>query len=317
MAAARADDGYDVGQRRRTSSSGAIDELVEGWGTGKAIDNVAPSQAGDARACAPGWRAWSACRPAPGRCAPCCARSPTHDAREDLEHLRVPTLILHRTGDRLIDVRHSRYMAEHIPGARLRRAARASTTSSASATPPALLGEMEEFLTGGRRALDRAPAADGPVHRHRRLHRPRRAPGRRALAPPARRPRRRGAPRARPLRRPRGQDDRRRGAGHVRRAAVERAALRAAPSSTRCTSLGLELRVGLHTGECEVIGDDVGGMAVHIAARVARTGRAGADPRLGDRLRDGHRRRPASSRTAACRSCAASTAAGRSSRCEG
>jgi class 3 adenylate cyclase len=33
--------------------------------------------------------------------------------------------------------------------------------------------------------------------------------------------------------------------------------------------LGLELRVGLHTGECEVIGDDVGGMAVHVAARVA------------------------------------------------
>ena len=33
--------------------------------------------------------------------------------------------------------------------------------------------------------------------------------------------------------------------------------------------LGLKLRVGLHTGECEVIGDDVGGMAVHVAARVA------------------------------------------------
>ena len=34
-------------------------------------------------------------------------------------------------------------------------------------------------------------------------------------------------------------------------------------------ALGLEVRAGLHTGECEVIGDDVGGMAVHIAARVA------------------------------------------------
>ena len=33
--------------------------------------------------------------------------------------------------------------------------------------------------------------------------------------------------------------------------------------------LGLEVRVGLHTGECELIGDDVGGMAVHIAARVS------------------------------------------------
>jgi class 3 adenylate cyclase len=37
--------------------------------------------------------------------------------------------------------------------------------------------------------------------------------------------------------------------------------------------LGLEVRVGLHTGECELLGDDIGGIAVHIAARVlAQTG---------------------------------------------
>lgn len=35
--------------------------------------------------------------------------------------------------------------------------------------------------------------------------------------------------------------------------------------------LGLQVRTGLHTGECEFIGDDVGGIAVHIAARVATT----------------------------------------------
>jgi class 3 adenylate cyclase len=34
-------------------------------------------------------------------------------------------------------------------------------------------------------------------------------------------------------------------------------------------ALGIELRVGIHTGECELIGDDVGGMAVHIASRVS------------------------------------------------
>ena len=32
---------------------------------------------------------------------------------------------------------------------------------------------------------------------------------------------------------------------------------------------GLEIRLGLHTGECELLGDDIGGIAVHIAARVA------------------------------------------------
>jgi class 3 adenylate cyclase len=39
--------------------------------------------------------------------------------------------------------------------------------------------------------------------------------------------------------------------------------------------LGLELHVGLHTGECEIIGEDVGGMAVHIASRVASLAEAG------------------------------------------
>ncbi|HEU4679379.1 MAG TPA: hypothetical protein VFS35_07650 [Terrimicrobiaceae bacterium] len=34
-------------------------------------------------------------------------------------------------------------------------------------------------------------------------------------------------------------------------------------------TLGLDVRVGLHTGECEVMGDDVGGIAVHIGARVS------------------------------------------------
>jgi class 3 adenylate cyclase len=40
-------------------------------------------------------------------------------------------------------------------------------------------------------------------------------------------------------------------------------------------SLGLEVRAGLHTGECEIIGDDVGGIAVHIGARVAALAGAG------------------------------------------
>jgi class 3 adenylate cyclase len=39
--------------------------------------------------------------------------------------------------------------------------------------------------------------------------------------------------------------------------------------------LGIEVRAGLHTGECETIGDDVGGIAVHIGARVAALAGAG------------------------------------------
>jgi class 3 adenylate cyclase len=40
-------------------------------------------------------------------------------------------------------------------------------------------------------------------------------------------------------------------------------------------ALGIDLRAGLHTGECEIIGDDIGGMAVHIAARVGALAEAG------------------------------------------
>ena len=37
---------------------------------------------------------------------------------------------------------------------------------------------------------------------------------------------------------------------------------------------GIEIRAGIHTGECELIGDDVGGIAVHIASRVAAKAKA-------------------------------------------
>jgi len=40
-------------------------------------------------------------------------------------------------------------------------------------------------------------------------------------------------------------------------------------------SLGIEIRAGLHTGECEVMGDKVGGIAVHIGARIAAHANAG------------------------------------------
>ena len=149
----------------------------------------------------------------------------------------------------------------------------------------------------------RARAADGPVHRHRRLDRPRGAHGRRALARPARRPRRRGPPRARPLRRPRGQDDRRRASSSTFDGAPSHA-VRCARGDRRARSRALGPRAcasGLHTGECELIGDDVGGMAVHIAARVAALAAPGRGARLGDDVRHGRRRRACDSRTAARR----------------
>ena len=81
----------------------------------------------------------------------------------------------------------------------------------------------------------------------------------------------------------------------------------------RCSRSGIEIRAGLHTGECEVIGDDVGGLAVHIGARVmAEAGRRGGDGVL-DRQGPGRGLRASSSRTAASTTSRACPAPGASS----
>ena len=208
-----------------------------------------------------------------------------------LGELRVPTLILHRTGDRMIDVRHSRYLAERIPGARYVELEGVDNLPGAVDSSD-MLGEIEEFLTGGRsrtvaRELLTVIFSDivGSTGHAARL-------GDARVARPARRPSDRGAPRDRPLRRARGQDDRRRLPDRLRRRAVARACAARRRSWARSAPSGLEVRVGLHTGECEVMGDDVGGMAVHIAARVAALAAPGRGAGLGDDVRDRRRGRP-------------------------
>ena len=71
------------------------------------------------------------------------------------------------------------------------------------------------------------------------------------------------------------------------------------------TALGLEVRAGLHTGEVELVGDDVAGLAVHIAARVMGEAPRGPRARLEHGARPRRRLRACASRTAAGASCAA------------
>jgi class 3 adenylate cyclase len=265
MAAARAAPGYDWATPPDQLEP-AIDEIVEGWGTGQVIEQIAPSRADDARL-----RTWMArmerLSSSPGAVRAMMRAISAHDAREDLEHLRVPTLIMHRTGDRLIDVRHSRYLAEHIPGARYVEQPGEDNLFSEGDTA-ALLGEMEEFLTGGRaRSIERQlltvlfTDVVGSTRHAARLGDER---WRHLLAG-------HDAAVRRELDRFGGREVKTIGDAVL-------ATFDGPPSSAlRCSlavleavhDLGLELRVGLHTGECEVIGDDVGGMAVHVAARIA------------------------------------------------
>ena len=115
--------------------------------------------------------------------------------------------------------------------------------------------------------MRRARAAHGDVHRHRRLDRARRRARRRSLARPTRRARRRPAQRARRFG---GREVKTVGDGFLATfdGPPSRALRCALAISARDAGPEIDVRVGMHMGECELIGEDVAGMAVHIAARV-------------------------------------------------
>ena len=101
----------------------ALDRLEREWGDGGDLAAMAPSVAGDEAA----RRAWG--RAQRLAATPTAARALLRmmldvDVRPLLPAIRVPVVILHRIGDVAVDVSHSRYMAERIPGSTLRRAAR-------------------------------------------------------------------------------------------------------------------------------------------------------------------------------------------------
>jgi class 3 adenylate cyclase len=189
------------------------------------------------------------------------------DVRHVLPSIRVPTLVMHRPKELLWDVRHSRYLAEHIPGARYVELDGVDSLPFIGDSE-AIVEEVREFLTGGRQSGDVArdlltvmftdivdatarAAALGDGH-WRDLLSQHDALVRQQLA------------------RFGGREVKTVGDGFL--ATFDGApsqALRCALAVTDAArALGLEVRVGMHTGECELIGDDVGGMAVHIASRV-------------------------------------------------
>jgi class 3 adenylate cyclase/pimeloyl-ACP methyl ester carboxylesterase len=196
------------------------------------------------------------------------------DVREALPRIRVPTLVMHRPQELVWDVRHSQYLADHIPGARYVELD-GSDSFPFVGDSDAILEEIEEFLTGGRgggelaRALltvmftdmvdATARAAELGDGRWRDL-----------LA-------RHDEEVRKELDRFKGREVKTVGDGFLATFdGPPSRALRCALAITgTARELGVEVRVGIHTGECELIGDDVGGMAVHIASRVNGLARPG------------------------------------------
>lgn len=189
------------------------------------------------------------------------------DVRDLLPSIRVPTLVLHRKGDRAVRVEHGRYLAEKIPGARYVEIPGGDHFPFVGDAEP-LFDELERFLTGERRSLeaDRVLAtvlfADIVDSTSRIAEM-----GDRAWAGLL----------ARFYAVVRGETGRFRGREVDTAGDGFLATFDGPARAIRCAralrdgvrGLGLELRQGLHTGECEVIGGKPGGLAVHIGARVA------------------------------------------------
>jgi len=199
------------------------------------------------------------------------------DVRHVLPTIRVPTLIVHRTGDRAVDVRSGRLMAERIPGARFVELA--GEDHYPVIDPEPFMSEVERFLSGlwqegawAEPEQDRVLATVlftdivGATQKAAELGD---AQWRRLLGD------HHGLVR-RQLSRVRGRELDTAGDGFFASFDGPARAIRCASAITESVrELGLEVRAGLHTGECELIDGKVGGIAVHIGARVAAKAGAG------------------------------------------
>jgi pimeloyl-ACP methyl ester carboxylesterase len=189
----------------------------------------------------------------------------TSDVRQALPLIHAPTLVVHYADNPFVPVGQGRYLADHIPGARFVEFPGAGTNMWS--TPELVTSEIAEFLTGKRPPvhIDRilttvlftdivastetaATMGDqrwrGVLDRHDYLVREQ-------------------------LRLFRGHEINTTGDGFVAAFDGPARAIRCAGVIVEAVAaLGIKIRAGLHTGECEVRGDDLGGLAVHIAARV-------------------------------------------------
>jgi class 3 adenylate cyclase len=188
------------------------------------------------------------------------------DVTDVLSSLRVATLVGHRADDTAVPAQAGRVLADRIPGARYVELAGNDHLPWLGDTD-ALLDEAEEFLTGGRHApepnralqtvmftdiaasTERAAALGD--RRWRELLEHHHSVVREQLSSYG------------------GREVKTMGDGFLATFDGPARAIRCACAiAERSSAGGLEVRAGVHTGECDLIGDDVGGMAVHIGARV-------------------------------------------------
>jgi pimeloyl-ACP methyl ester carboxylesterase len=241
-----------------------ITAMLDNWGKGEGLEIFAPSVADEGHAVT-----FGAFERAVGSPAMVRARFEMItgiDASPVLETLRVPTLVLQRANDRAVPSGLARTMAESIPGARYIELPGDDHIPWVGDAEP-VLDAIEEFLTGARHTevvdrvlatvmftdiVDSTRQASELGDRHwRELVESHDELVRTHLG---------GY---------RGREIKTMGDGFLVTFDGPARGIRCALSIAEdVQALGLQVRVGLHTGECELIGDDVSGMAVNIGARV-------------------------------------------------
>jgi class 3 adenylate cyclase len=242
------------------------ESLKQPWGDGSRIVGLSPSAARNPRLLE--WFArLERLAASPGTAAKLMMMNAEVDVRAVLPSISVPTLVLHRSDERFIDARHARYLAEHIPGARYVELPGTEVFSFGSDSD-LLIEEMQEFLTGARqvphheRVLATVMFADivdstmTAVQLGDRRWRD-------VLGSIE-------ASVLRELAQHRGRAVKTLGDGFLATFDGPARGIRCATAirDTIRSEFGLEVRSGLHTGEIELIGNDVGGVGVHIGARV-------------------------------------------------
>ncbi|MGZ4142526.1 MAG: adenylate/guanylate cyclase domain-containing protein [Actinomycetota bacterium] len=195
------------------------------------------------------------------------------DVRQVLPHIQAPTLVLHRAGDRIVNSAQGRAVAEAIHGARFVELPGEDHIPFLGNTD-VLVDEVEEFLTGVRPApkTDRILATvlfTDIVGSTERASAMGDKPWRDLLQ------RHHAAVRIE-LQRFHGREVDTAGDGFFATFDGPARGIRCAEAIRESLrGIGLEIRSGLHTGEVEIIGDKISGIAVHIGARIAARAEAG------------------------------------------
>jgi class 3 adenylate cyclase len=250
----------------------ALDRMEKNWGTGDSLRLFAPSVASD-ETFKLAWARFERLSASPSAVVALMRMNSEIDVRPILPSIRVPTFIIHRQGDVRVNVEAGRFMARQIPNAKYLELPGSDHMLWTGETER-ILDEVEEFLTGSRSAIesDRVLATvlfTDIVNSTKRAE----TIGDRAWHDVLDR---HNALVRREISRHRGHEVRTMGDGFL-------ATFDGPARSIRCAlainegveALGLQVRAGLHTGEVEMADDDLSGIAVHIASRVATMAKPG------------------------------------------